>query len=141
VVARVEGPGGRLEDLDFKPIEGGWGVYKTRFTPRKGGAFKLDISAPEADRQLETSIEVTQPLRERVGQSANFNVLRELAAITGGQSGAMEQLNSVVEAITLLPEPKPIEKRMRIWSHPWWGGLLLLLLAIYWTGRKLAGML
>jgi hypothetical protein len=91
VVARVEGPGGRLEDLDFKPIEGGWGVYKTRFTPRKGGAFKLDISAPEADRQLETSIEVTQPLRERVGQSANFNVLRELAAITGGQRGAMEQ--------------------------------------------------
>jgi hypothetical protein len=141
VIARVEGPDGRLEDLDFKAIDGGWGVYKSRFTPRKGGTFKLDLRAPDADREMETSIEVTQPLRERVGQAANFNVLRELATITGGQSGAMDQLNSVVEAITLLPEPKPIEQRMRIWSNPWWGGLLLLLLAIYWTGRKLAGML
>ena len=49
-------------------------------------------------------------------------------------------LEKIVQKISLLPEAKPIEKRIRLWSSPWWGGLILFLLAIYWTGRKLAGM-
>jgi len=40
----------------------------------------------------------------------------------------------------LLPEPKPLERRTRLWAEPLWGGLILLLLGIYWTARKLAGM-
>jgi hypothetical protein len=51
-----------------------------------------------------------------------------------------DNLNTIIEKISLLPEPKPKEKRVRLWSDPWWGGLILTLLAIYWTGRKLAGM-
>jgi len=46
-----------------------------------------------------------------------------------------------VHQISLLPEPKPLERRIRLWSSPWWGGLILVLLGIYWTGRKLAGMI
>ena len=141
VIGRVTGPEGRMEDLEFQSVDGGWGVYKTRFTPREGGEFELNVRAPSADREMGTSLEVTQPVRERAGQPAQFNVFRELAAITGGRSGGVDQLHGIVEAITLLPEPKPIEKRMRLWSNPWWGGALLLLLGIYWTGRKLAGML
>jgi len=60
--------------------------------------------------------------------------------LTGGASVSYENLDEIVRKISLLPEPKPIEKRIRLWSNPWWGGLILFLLAIYWTGRKLAGM-
>jgi hypothetical protein len=33
-----------------------------------------------------------------------------------------------------------MEQRIRLWSNPWWGGFILLWFGIYWTGRKLAGM-
>jgi hypothetical protein len=66
--------------------------------------------------------------------------LREVAGITQGATASFEALDKIVQQISLLPEPKPLEQRIRLWSNPWWGGLILALLGIYWTGRKLAGM-
>lgn len=140
VTGRVTGPEDHLEELNFAGLEGGWGVFKSRFTPRVGGEYKLQISAPSADRQLETVIRVAQPVREKQGLPANFQVLRELSRITGGEAGGVSQFTRILEAIKLLPDPQPIELRFRLWSNPWWGSFILLLLAIYWTGRKLAGM-
>ena len=89
---------------------------------------------------MESTIHVSQPVREKRGQPANLQVLRELARITGGSSGGVNDFADIINAIKLLPDPQPIEIRHRLWSNPWWGGLILFLLAIYWTGRKLAGM-
>jgi len=80
-------------------------------------------------------------VREKLGQPVNSEILREIANFTGGASASYEQLNEIVQQISLLPEPKPIEKRIRLWSSPIWGGFILLLLGVYWTGRKLAGMI
>ena len=49
-------------------------------------------------------------------------------------------LAKVIEQITLLPEPKPLEQRIRLWADPWWAGSILGLLTVYWVSRKLAGM-
>ena len=38
-----------------------------------------------------------------------------------------------------LPEPEPIERRLRLWAHPFWIGAIVLLLTIFWIGRKMAG--
>ncbi len=141
VTGRITGPDGQLEDLEFESLGGGWGVFKTRFTPRQGGEFKVEIESRDAGRKLDSRITVTQPTRELVGQPANHGVLRELASITGGELAQTRGLTEVLQAITLLPEPKPLENRIRLWANPWWGGLILLLLTIYWTGRKLAGMI
>ena len=51
----------------------------------------------------------------------------------------IDDFNKVIEQISLLPEPKPKENRIRIWSEPWWGGVILGLLTIYWVGRKWNG--
>ena len=40
-----------------------------------------------------------------------------------------------------LPEPVPFVKRLRIWSHPVWAGLLVALLGAFWTGRKITGVI
>ena len=50
-------------------------------------------------------------------------------------------VSALIGRIAALPEAKPLEDRIRLWSNPYWAGLLLGLLAIYWTGRKLAGMI
>ena len=140
VYGQATSPSGRSESLQFEAVEGGWGLFRSSFSTLEGGRYKLAISALGQERQLETEIEVTQPEVEKLGQPANAAILKQIAEMTGGQSGAIETFNEMVTALERLPEPRPREERIRLWSNPWWGGLLLSLLAIYWTGRKLAGM-
>ncbi len=52
-----------------------------------------------------------------------MQILREISGITRGASAGYEALNEIVKQISALPEPQPTEKRIRIWSNPWWGWL------------------
>lgn len=140
VAGKVTTPSGRSERLEFSPLEGGWGVFKSNFSPQEGGKYKVSIAAEKQGRHLDTEIPVSQPIREKIGQPINFDILREIAGITDGASGTVDSLAQIVQKISLLPEAKPIELRTRLWCDPRWGGLILFLLAVYWTGRKLAGM-
>lgn len=140
VTGKIISPQNRSERLEFSPVEGGWGVFKSGFVPQQGGKFKLQLAAARSGRTLETEITVSQPIREKIGQPVNSDILQEIANITGGASVEYDKLDDIVKKISLLPEPKPIEKRIRLWSSPVWGGIILGLLTIYWAGRKLAGM-
>ncbi|MBU6401507.1 MAG: hypothetical protein KGS61_14415 [Verrucomicrobia bacterium] len=140
VNGRVVAPSGRSERLEFAPVAGGWGVFKSEFTPEEGGPHKVIVDAPTDGRHLETALLIAQPQREKVGEPVNLEILREVAGISGGAGGTTAALGQLVQQISLLPEPKPIEQRVRLWCDPRWGGALLLVLAIYWTGRKLTGM-
>ncbi len=140
VLGKITSPSGRVERFELTPVEGGWGVFKTSFAPSQGGKYKVQITAEQYGRQLDTEVEVTQPQREILGQPANYQILRDLAGLTHGESAGYDGLKQIVQQVSLLPEPKPIELRLRLWANPWWGGLILLLLGIYWTARKLAGM-
>jgi hypothetical protein len=140
VAGQVLSPLKRAERLEFSPVEGGWGVFKASFMPQDGGTYKMTLTADRFGRKLETDLVVGQPQRERLGRPINLEILRELASITRGGWGTTPDLDKLVQQISLLPEPKPMERRIRLWSDPWWGGFILVLLGIYWTGRKLAGM-
>ena len=140
VIATVTAPSGRSERISFSATEGGWGVFKGNYKPSEGGTYKLKLNSPENARELETTLNVKRPEREKLGQPANARVLRELAALTQGINVSAAELNTLIQQISLLPEPKPLERRTRLWAEPGWGGFILLLLGIYWTARKLAGM-
>jgi hypothetical protein len=45
----------------------------------------------------------------------------------------------LVKEINALPEPRPFESRIPLWSH--WGTLVAVIavLGIFWVGRKLNG--
>ena len=141
VTAKIVSPSGKAERLEFSPVTGGWGVYKSGFTPREGGKYKVTVAGEKGGRRLETEILVDQPQREKTGQPANAAILRELAELTRGASGTVGDLDALVKRISALPETEPVEQRLRLWASPWWGGLILFLLAIYWTARKVAGMI
>ena len=138
--ARIQAPSGRTERLELVPSPGGWGVYQGVFLPREGGTYQFEMSGTRG-LKLQTPIQVTAPQIEKIGQPANPELLRDMAELTRGASGGTADVNALVRAIALLPEPEPVELRFRLWSHPWWGGLILFLLAIYWTARKAAGMI
>ena len=128
------------ETLKLNEIEGGWGVYSTEFSAKEGGDYKIKIEAPDHDRKLETKIIVSMPKREKLGRPVNRPILNEIASITGGESANIDDLEEIIKKIAVLPEPKPVELRTLLWSNPWWGGFILLLLITYWTGRKLVGL-
>ncbi len=141
VTGKVTSPAGRTERLDFTQIEGGWGLFKSSFTVQEPGAYKLETSSEPYARHLTTELMVSRPVLEKQGQPINAQILFEISALTGGANFSMANLDQLAGQISLLPDPKPIEKRIRLWSHPAWGGAILFLLTIYWIGRKWAGLL
>ena len=136
----IVSPTGRDEQLELTEVDGGWGVYSAELLPQEGGPFEIIIEAPEHDRKLETKLTVSLPKREKLGRPVNRAVLAEIASITGGESANTDDIDEVINRISVLPEPKPAEIRTRLWSHPGWGATILLLLLVYWTGRKLVGL-
>jgi len=141
VHAVITAPSGRTERIELSAVPGGWGVFKGAFTAQEGGKYKVLITCDKAARNLETDIIVARIQREKLGQPVNAAILREIAELTRGQSATYRELPDIVKHISALPLNKPLEVRIRLWSNPWWAGGIIFLLGIYWTGRKLAGML
>jgi hypothetical protein len=129
-----------VERLEFAPMEGGWGVFKSAFAALESGRYKMEVASEAHGRHLETELLVTPPVLEKLGQPVNAQVLREISAVSQGASFPVEDFDKVVPQISALPEPGPVEKRVRIWSDPRWGGVILLLLTVYWIGRKWVGL-
>jgi hypothetical protein len=141
VIGRLTTPRGRSERLEFTPTEGGWGVFQSTYPTREAGPHELEIASEPNQRRMKTTLAVTSPVRERIGEPANYRVLREMAAVSGGAFGTTDDLQALVQRISVLPEPRPAEVRVQLWCHPVWGAFLLFLWAAYWTGRKWAGMI
>jgi len=141
VTGSIISPSGRVEHVQFGSIEGGWGVFKTQFKPSEAGRYKVVLDAPKQNRKLETDLVIQQRVLEEKGRPINRTILAEISGLTGGASSLSDGLEEIIQRISLAPEPRALEKRIRIWSSPWWGGLILLLLTTYWVGRKVAGMM
>jgi hypothetical protein len=139
--AKVVGPSGKTERIEFSPVEGGWGVYQANFVPQEGGKFMLTIGSDKGGQKLETEIMVSKPQREKLGQPANIVTMREIADVSRGVAGSIHDLGKIVQQISLLPESEPLQQRMRLWASPWWGGFILTLLSVYWVARKVAGLI
>ena len=48
-------------------------------------------------------------------------------------------LDLIRNSIAALPDPEPFERRLRIWAHPSWIAGIILLMSIFWIGRKAVG--
>jgi uncharacterized membrane protein len=140
VTGKVTSPSGRTERLDFSQVEGGWGVFKSSFAAQEAGAYKLEADSEPYGRHLITELSVSRPLIEKEGQPVHAQILGEIASLTQGASFSIGDVDKMVGQIALLPEPKPTERRIRLWSEPAWGGAILFLLTVYWVGRKWAGL-
>ncbi|MGA3170910.1 MAG: hypothetical protein ABSE62_07825 [Chthoniobacteraceae bacterium] len=140
VSARVVTPSGATERLDMTPVPGGWGVFKGEYTPRASGRLHVIVRNEPGGQQLETDLNVARSSRETVGDPANLAILRDIAALTHGAAGGTADLDAILGRIALLPEPRPIEQRLYLWSEWYTAVALLALFAAYWTARKLSGL-
>lgn len=140
VAVDLTAPDGRTQRIDLQKNESAWGAFSGRFKVDLPGEWKLRATATGAeDKPLETTLLAQGVEIEKVGQPARPEVLEEMARVSKGRIIHPAQLAELVKEINALPEPRPLESRIPLWSH--WGTVatLVMLLGIFWIGRKLNG--
>ncbi len=140
VAVDLTAPDGRTQRIDLQKNESAWGAFSGRFKVDLPGAWKLRATASGAeDKPLETTLLAQGVEIEKTGQPARPEVLEEMARVSRGRVIQPAQLAELVKEINALPEPRPLESRIPLWSH--WGTVaaLIVLLGTFWVGRKLNG--
>jgi len=140
VAIDMTAPDGRTQRVELQKNESAWGAFSGRFRVDLPGEWKIRATASGAeDMPLETTLLAQGVEIEKIGQPARPEVLEEMARVSRGRVIQPAQLGDLVKEIHALPEPRPLESRVQLWSH--WATLvaLITLLGIFWTGRKLNG--
>lgn len=140
VIVEVTTPGGKIESLRLQP--GGqeqWGLFTSSYRPDEPGEYKLKMTCLENGATLETLVTIQGTALEQSGRPARHDVLEEIARLTRGDFLTEADLSTIQEKITAQPAPEPVERRLRLWAHPIWIGGIVLLLALFWVGRKMIG--
>jgi hypothetical protein len=140
VIAQITAPSGKTSSVRLTPAGAdAWGLFTGTFMPVEPGEHRVRLSCADAGSALDASISVQGTSREKRGQPAKFEVLREISQLTRGRLMDGADPAAVVAAIASLPQAEPQERRLQIWAHPLWAGFLIALLGIFWAGRKGAG--
>lgn len=140
VVAQIAAPSGKTSSVRLLP--GGdesWGLFSASFTPAEPGDHKIRLTCAESGAPLDSVISVQGSSREKVGQPARHDVLREIAMLTRGKLMPSVSAEDLLKTVAALPDPDLEERRLQLWSHPLWACALLLMLGTFWIGRKMAG--
>jgi hypothetical protein len=140
VIAQITAPNGKVNSMRLLPgAEETWGLFTNNFTPTEPGDYKVQLSCADSGAPVETLISVQGTAREKIGQPARHDVLKEIASLTRGKFITGIEPADLVKAVLALPEPDLEERRLLLWSHWAWGSFVLALLATFWIGRKAAG--
>lgn len=134
-------PNGKLRRLELDSAnESSWGNYSGQFKVDQPGAWKLKayVSGDES-AAVETKIISQSDAIEKTGLPARLDTLEELAKVSKGKVVTANQLAQLVSEIDALPEPKPLVTSTKLWAHWLAPTLLIILLAVFWIGRKLNG--
>jgi hypothetical protein len=141
VSARVVAPSGKAEVVRFVSDGEEWGVFAGRFDAEEAGRHQVTLFCKQTGASLETSFFVQGVAAEQVGKPARPEVLEELARVTRGKVIGPDKLGDVVRSLADLPDPPPSLRRVQLWSHPAVMAVLVTLMAVFWVGRKVVGLI
>jgi hypothetical protein len=138
---QIECPDGSTLSVNLtKESTEAWGLFRGSFVAESGGKYRLQTRCKETDATLESAIYVANVPVEQIGRPDRLDVMHEIASITQGRMVTSEEVPKVIAALQALPDPQPVIKRLPLWSHPMWGGVMIGLLGLFWTGRKYSGL-
>lgn len=141
VTLRVTAPSGKGQTIRLESAGEEWGVFSGQIQFNEPGKHQAVLFCKETDATLETSIFVQGGSMERLGLPARPEVLEEIARMTRGEVLAPDHPEQIVKLLSELPEPPPSVRRLPLWSHPAVAGLVILLLGVFWVGRKVVGLI
>ncbi|MFN8001125.1 MAG: glutamine amidotransferase [Acidobacteriota bacterium] len=144
VATRITKPSGATIDLPLKINFGEKGSdYRSEFTPDEVGLYRLEMTAKRAGADLgaaKSSFLVTERTREFHDAAQNVELLKRVAAETGGKYYPLAKADDLLDEITLL-EGKNSERVSRdLWDMPINFMLLVGLASAEWFLRKRKGL-
>jgi hypothetical protein len=140
VSALIKAPSGKSDRVRFSSTGDEWGVFAGKYTAMEPGKHELTLTCKQTGATLEASFFVQGAAAERIGRPARPEVLEEIARVTRGKVIAADKLDEVVRALAELPEPPPSIRRLQLWSHPALAAGIVVLLGVFWVGRKVIGL-
>ncbi len=141
VSARIVAPSGAAQTVRFASSGEEWGAFSAKFTPQEPGPHRVTLRSLTTDSSLETDVLVQGGAAERLGKPARPEVLEELARLTHGQTIRPDQVAQAIETLQQLTPPPFEIRRWHLWSHAVVAATLIGLLAAFWIGRKMAGLM
>ena len=140
VIAQIATPSGQVSSVRLLPAgDEAWGLFNGTFTPIEPGEHIIELSCAEAASHLATKLSIQGTHREKRGQPARLDVLKEIAQFTKGSLLDASNPQGIINAIAAIPDEAMQERRVPIWAHPAWAGMLVFLMSVFWIGRKAAG--
>jgi hypothetical protein len=141
VTARIVAPSGKAETVRFTSSGDEWGAFASRFTAEEPGKHSVTLTCKQTGAVLEASFFVQGTTVERIGRAARPEVLEEIARVSKGQVISLDRLEQVLKSLAALPEPPPSVRRVQLWCHPIVASALIIMLGIFWVGRKVVGLI
>ncbi len=140
VLLEATAPDGSTRTVIMEKSDAAWGAYTGSLRITQPGQWQITARIDgEDDTTVETKLLAQGVELEKVGQPARPEVLEEMVRITRGRLIRAADLAQLADEIRALPAPRPIENRIPLWSNWIVAGFLVLLLAAFWTARKLNG--
>jgi len=140
--AVLTAPSGVATAFALPAIPDAWGVHQGDVLLREGGVHTLRVRCRETGATAEGPVQVIEPEREPIGRPARHDVMREIAAVSGGSAfDTADGIEALRQALLDLSVRLPRETRFRLWAHPAWLALLAAVFALYWCLRKGLGRL
>ncbi len=120
------------------------GVYRASFTADQEGVFDLLVdvtsAAGEEGAAAQTAVVVTPSLREFNNAGMDRGLLERMAAAAGGSYFDLDEVGDLPESIEFTPNAFSRQVRLDLWNEPWLLALLIGLLCLEWTTRRLRGL-
>jgi len=139
----VKGPDGATERVTLEKSGEQWGAFQGSFEVDETGAWELEAMIPGDEREgVKTGFTVPGEQLEKVGLPARPDVLAEIASVTRGaliEYEGSEQLADLVKQMNNLPAAMPRVTVVPLWSHWLIAVVMVLLMTLFWVGRKLNG--
>ncbi len=137
--------GRRVATIRLTPDDNAGGLFRGRTAALEPGDYEVAVESAaiaERDAKARTSFKV-EPLEtgELTQLSLNEELLRQMAAVTGGEYLREENVDRLVELLAPISQGRVIESDTVLWQSYWWFVPIVLLLTAEWIIRKRVGML
>lgn len=143
VRAEVKNPSGEVADLPMEWTVEKDGEYRASFVPQDKGLYEIRVEARRAKETLGSAlayVEVTELPNEYFGAEMRASFLKRISQETGGRFYTPDTVESLPEDLSYTEGGTTILEERDLWDMPAIFLLLLTLVAVEWSYRKLRGL-
>ena len=147
VTARVVGPSGAVTLLQMKhSVAGELDTYSAEYFPTEDGSYRVEVDARREGKQsvdlgsARTNFLVGDLNREYRNAGQNADLLKRIAAETGGKYYHADQTGRLLEDISHTEGPSSIRETKELWDMPINFLIIVGLAGAEWFVRKRKGL-